>query len=125
MSSVSINLCSVTYVVLLRCIESGISPSYTLYYNFENELVTNEHSFIFGSEYKGNKDSIINNINDIKDYLEGINGAIIVDYIRVSDTVSVTKFDNGVYVVVNFGETEIVTDYGKVSAKSYITGRGE
>lgn len=125
MSSVSINLCSDKNDALLRCIESGISPSYTLYYNFENELVTNEHSFIFGSEYKGNKDSIINNINDIKDYLEGIDGAIIVDYIRVSDTVSVTKFDNGVYVVVNFGETEIVTDYGKVSAKSYITGRGE
>ena len=37
----------------------------------------------------------------------------------------IKTFDNGVYVVVNFGETEIVTDYGKVSAKSYITGRGE
>jgi hypothetical protein len=38
---------------------------------------------------------------------------------------SVTKFDNGVFTVVNFSEVEIITDYGKVPARSYITGRGE
>ena len=125
MSSVSINLCADKQDALLRCIESGISPSYTLYYNFENELVTNEHSFIYGSKYSGNKDEIIGDVCSIKDYLAKVKGAEIKDYIRLSDTASVTKFDNGVYTVVNFGEKEIVTDYGKVPAKGYITGRGE
>lgn len=125
MSSVSINLCSDKKDALLRCIESGISPSYTLYYNFLNELVTNEHSFIYGSHYSGNKTDIINTVKGIKDYIRSIEGAEIKEYTRLSDNASVTKFSNGVYAVVNMGDTEIVTDYGNVPAKSYITGRGE
>jgi len=125
MSSVSLNLCSDRQDALLRCIESGISPSYTLYYNFDKELVTNEHSFIFGSHFKGNKDEIINTVSGVKNYLESIEGATVTDYIRLSETASVTKFDNGVFTVVNFSDKEITTDYGKVPAKNYITGRGE
>jgi len=123
MSSVSLNLCSNKNDALLRCIESGISPSYTLYYNFENELVTNEHSFIYGSHFDGNKEDIKTTLNGVKEYLNSVKGAAISEYIRLSDTASITKFDNGVYTVVNFSEEEIVTDYGKVSPKSYITGR--
>lgn len=125
MSSVSLNLCSDKQEALLRCVESGISPSYTLYYNFDKELVTNEHSFIFGSHFEGNKDEIITCVNETKDYLKSVEGATVADYIRLSETASITKFDNGVYTVVNFADTEIMTDYGKVPAKSYITGRGE
>ncbi|MBO5211260.1 MAG: hypothetical protein J6B80_04960 [Clostridia bacterium] len=125
MSSVSLNLCSDKQDALLRCVESGISPSYTLYYNFDKELVTNEHTFIFGSHFEGNKEDIINTVSSVKSYLDDIKGATITDYIRLSDMSSVTKFDNGVFTVVNFSDVEIITDYGKVPAKSYITGRGE
>lgn len=125
MSSVSLNLCSDKQDALLRCIESGISPSYTLYYNFDKELVTNEHSFIFGSHFKGNREDIINTVTSVKDYLDSVEGATVADYVRLSETASVTKFDNGVYTVVNFSDSEIITDYGNVTAKSYITGRGE
>ncbi len=125
MSSVSLNLCSDKQDALLRCVESGISPSYTLYYNFDKELVTNEHSFIFGSHFAGNKDDVITSVNGVKAYLDSIKGATISDYVRLSDTASVTKFDNGVFAVVNFSDAEINTDYGTVPAKSYITGRGE
>ena len=110
---------------MLRCIQSGISPSYTLYYNFDKELVTNEHSFIFGSDYSGNKEEITNTVCGVKGYLSSVKGAEIKDYLRLSDTASVTRFDNGVYTVVNFGEKEIVTEFGNVPAKSFITGRGE
>ncbi len=125
MSSVSLNLCSDKQDALLRCVESGISPSYTLYYNFDKELVTNEHTFIFGSYYEGNKEDIISEVNSIKEYLNSVKGATITDYVRLSDMSSVTKFDNGVFTVVNFSDEEIITDYGKVPARSYITGRGE
>lgn len=125
MSSISLNLCNDKQDALLRCIESGISPSYTLYYNFDKELVTNEHTFIFGSHFEGNKEDIVTTVNSIKDYLTSVNGATIVDYTRLSDMASVTKFDNGVFAVVNFSDVEITTDYGKIPARSYITGRGE
>lgn len=125
MSSVSLNLCSNKDDALLRCVESGISPSYTLYYNFDKEIVTNAHSFIFGSHFAGNREEITTTLNSVKDYLDSVEGAAITDYVRLSQTASVTEFDNGVYTVVNFGDTEIQTAYGNVPAKSYITGRGE
>ena len=123
MSSVSLNLCVDKSDALLRCVESGISPSYTLYYNFDSELVTSERSFIFGSHYEGNKDDVVKSVNSVKDYLSSIKGAEIEDYIRLSRTASVTLFDNGVVTVVNYGDAEITTDYGVVAPKSYITGR--
>ena len=70
-------------------------------------------------------DSIIDTVKGIKDYISSVEWATITEYIRLGDSASVTKFSNGVYAVVNMGDTEIVTDYGNVPAKSYITGRGE
>lgn len=123
MSSVSINLCSDRKDALLRCIESGISPSYTLYYNYENELATNDNSFIFGSSFEGNKKSLISEVDEIKDYLNSIENAEVKDYVRLSQSSSLIKFDNGVYAVVNFSDKDIETEYGTVSAKGYIIGR--
>lgn len=123
MSSVSLNLCTDKNDALLRCVAGGISPSYTLYYNFESELVTSEQSFIFGCEYGGNRDEIIKTVTSLKNYLDSVSGAVISNYFRLSDDVSVTVFDNGVYVAVNFGYSDVETDYGNIAAKSYITGR--
>ena len=39
LSSVSINLCSDKDNAILRCAESGISPSYTVYGNFKKNLL--------------------------------------------------------------------------------------
>lgn len=108
---------------MLRCAESGISPSYTVYKNYANELVTNDNTFIFGSYFDGIKDSIINDVQGMSDYLKAVNNAEINDYILINNDVRVVKFNNGVYTVVNFSEKEIETDYGTVQAKSYIYGR--
>ena len=122
MSSVSINLCTDKNDALLRCISSGISPSYTLLKNYESELISSNHSFIFASVYSGNKKEIINSVNDVKEYLKSVSGASITDYVRLDENASLTKFDNGVFAVVNYGEKEIETEYGNVAPKSYITG---
>jgi hypothetical protein len=122
MSSVSINLCTDKNDALLRCISSGISPSYTLLKNYESELISSNHSFIFASVYSGNKKEIINSVNDVKKYLKSVSGASITDYVRLEENASLTKFDNGVFAVVNYGEKEIETEYGNVAPKSYITG---
>ncbi|MBQ9355451.1 MAG: hypothetical protein IJT84_07215, partial [Clostridia bacterium] len=122
MSSVSINLCTDKNDALLRCISSGISPSYTLLKNYESELISSNHSFIFASVYSGNKKEIINSVNDVKEYLKSVSGASITDYVRLDENASLTKFDNGVFAVVNYGEKEIETEYGSVAPKSYITG---
>ena len=122
MNSVSVNLCADTQDAVLRCVSAGIAPSYTLTGSYDNELITNEQTLVFGSSYEGNKDKIVANYDAIKGYLKSIDGATVVGYDIISADVRVTRFSNGVYAVVNFGDEAVNTAYGTVKAGSWITG---
>ena len=123
LSSVSINLCSDKEDAILRCVESGISPSYTVYGNFRKELVTNDNTFIFGSSFDGIKEDIYSAVNKAKDYLKLTGNAEIVGYEIINKDVRITRFAGGGYTVVNYGEAPVATQYGEVAAKGYIYGR--
>lgn len=123
MNSVSINLCADENDALLRCIEAGVAPGFTLTYNYDNELITSQHSFIFGSSYEGNKQKISDIDKAVGDYYRSVDKAKILDYKLLSQTLRVTEFDNGVYAVVNYGSEDENTAYGTVPAHGWITGR--
>ncbi len=123
MNSISLNLCADKTDALLCCIESGVNPSYTLFRNYDNELITSEHSFIFGSEYTGIKDEILNTLNATNDYFESIAGAKVSDYKLLENGVRVTKFENGVTVAVNYSDTAASSELGEIPPKGYLTGR--
>ncbi len=123
MSSVSVNLCADSSDAILRCVEAGISPTYTLTNNYDNELITSNHSFLYGTNYQGIKESILEFSSEYKDYFESIKGAKISDYEILSDDVRAVYFDNGVYAVVNYSDKESKTSFGTVSPNSYITGK--
>ena len=123
LSSVSINLCSDKEDAILRCVESGISPSYTVYGNFRKELVTNDNTFIFGSSFDGIKEDIYSVVNKAKDYLKLTGNAEIVGYEIINKDVRITRFAGGGYTVVNYGEAPVATQYGEVAAGGYIYGR--
>lgn len=123
LSSSAINLTSDEKRSLMFCVESGMIPSYTLIANYDKELATSQKSFIYGSVYDGNKDNIKKDVAQISEYLTSIRGAAITDYEVVDQFVRITKFDNGVFAVVNYGKKEVQTQYGTVPAESWITGR--
>lgn len=123
MNSVSVNLCGDENDALLRCVAAGIAPTYTLTYRYDNELVTSDHNFIFGSGYAGNKARLLKAADALKAYLGSIEGAKIKEYQSLGNGVCITKFDNGVYAAVNYGEKDATTDYGVVKAGAWITGR--
>ena len=125
MGSVSINLCGNPNDALLRCVSSGIAPSYTLINNYDNELVTSDHAFIHASVYSSNKDEILSNIDMVSDYLKSVEDAEISEYTVIMKDVVLTKFSNGVWAVVNFSDNDVSCEYGKVSAQSFISGREE
>lgn len=123
MNSISVNLCADSSDAILRCIESGISPTYTLTANYDNELITSDHSFLFGTNYEGLKGSISDFVASYKPYFESIKGAKIAEYEMINDDVRISYFDNGVYTVVNYSDKVVETAYGKVLPKGYITGK--
>lgn len=125
MSSISINLCTNQKDALLRCVSSGIAPSYTLIENYDNELVTSSHSFIHSSLYSSNKEQIISEVNSISDYLKSVEGAEITEFSKIDEDVYLTRFNNDIFVVVNYSDSDVETQFGNISAKNFISGRGE
>ncbi len=124
LNSSAINLTEDENKAILFCVESGMTPSYTVIANYEKELATSQKSFVYGSAYDGIKSDIKSSANKLKDYIESIKDAAVKDYTVIDRNVRITEFDNGVYAVVNYGENEVNTDFGTVAAKSWITGRG-
>lgn len=125
MSSVSLNLCTNQKEALLRCVSAGISPSYTIIENYDNELVTSPHSFMNASVYNSIKENIVNDINSISSYLESVKDAEIVEFTEIDKDIFKTKFSNGVVTVVNYSDADYEGAYGKVTANSWISGRYE
>lgn len=121
--SSSVNLASDENKALMFCVESGMIPSYTVIANYEKELATSQKSFIYGSVYDGIKSKIKDNTKRLSEYLQSIKNAAIEDYEIIDRNVRITRFDNGVYAVVNYGDFDAETKYGTVLARSFITGR--
>ena len=70
------------------------------------------------------KKALVDTVKANQDYFNSIKGAEISDYTVVNEEVRITKFNNGVYVVVNYGDTDYESAYGIVKANGYITGKG-
>ena len=125
LNSVSINLCADEDDALLRCIEAGIAPGFTITNNFENELITSQHSFIYGSQYAGQKQKIADISNEVNEYYKAIKNAKISGYRLLSNDLRMTQYNNGVIVIVNYGDVEANTEYGVVPARSWIIKGGK
>lgn len=123
LNSSAINLTSDAKQSLMFCIETGMTPSYTVISEYEKELSSSQKSFVYGSVYNGIKSDIEQNAKLMSDYINSIKDAAIKDYKMIDRYVRVTRFDNGVYSVVNYGDQEVQTEFGVVSPQSYITGR--
>ena len=124
LNSVSVNLCADENDALLRCIEAGIAPGFTLTNNYDNELITSQHSFIYSSLYSGQKQKIIDIYERVNGYYTSIKGAKVCGYKLLNKDLRITQFDNGVVVIVNYGDAGVNTEYGFVPAHSWIT-KGE
>ena len=120
MSSTSINL-SVDYkTAVLKCIESGISPSFTLAYNYDNSFASSKFSAIPVSYYDGQKEKIVETVNEVNAVLEKTSNATISQHLVLENGLRVTKFDNGATVVVNYSEKAVDYEGTSVGAKDYI-----
>ncbi|MBR4973512.1 MAG: hypothetical protein IKY45_03510 [Clostridia bacterium] len=120
MSSASINI-SVDYeTAVLKCIESGISPSFTLTYNYDNSFASSKFSAIPVSYYNGQKEKIVETVNKVNDVLENTSNATISQHLVLENGLRVTKFDNGATVIVNYSDETVDYEGASVGAKDYI-----
>ncbi len=106
----------------LKAIETGSGLYFTLMANYNPELRKQIARDLNTALYADNKEQIKAYVDESKDFLASVAGASIKDHEYIAEKVTVTTFDNGVKVVVNFGTEDFTSDtYGTVKAEGFIT----
>lgn len=102
----SVNIDNSEKIDLLRFIECGAAPSYTVTAEVTNEADVDTYGFLYASEYAVQKEKIVQTYKYLKDALDGLYGKKIINHERIADNVFKTTFENGESIVVNYNESE-------------------
>lgn len=90
----------------LKLIESGIYPSFLLTYNAPANLIYTDSSSLFSCEF-AEYNKMIEEYNEIFTELSKATQNSKISNHSSSDGVSVTEYENGTSVIVNFNENEV------------------
>ena len=115
----SLNTCNDGAGVLLKCIESGVYPSFTVAENVDVSLIDSDKNYLYSCNYSGNKDYIQSVISQNADFYSRIKGAHIAEHSILKSGVTSTVFSNGVTVIVNHTESDYSYNGKTVKAYSY------
>lgn len=117
--STPLNVAANAQDLLLRAVEAGVSPAFTLTATMDIELAGSQESMYFGVVYEGNKSLITDTIRQVADYITAIGDAAIISHTIVEDGLTRTVFSNGVTVYVNRTDLEQMADGLIVAANSF------
>lgn len=123
MTTTPLNLSADRKTIFLKAIESGIGINYSVCKNWDFRLARSQNKELSFSDYGGIKTEIIENGKEIRDVCNTLHGAEIVAH-QNNGEYSITTFSNGYVTIVNYGENEVNTPYGKVEPKGYILKKG-
>lgn len=118
MYSSYINLEEDVNTATLRAIASGSGLGFALINQYDIDLSVSNTFSLYGTVYEDNKERIVNALKTYGEYYKLINGASINSFIMIADNVSLTEFDNGVSVYVNYSENTVATPIGEIAPLS-------
>ncbi len=106
----------------LKCIETGSAPSFTAIYADNSLLKYTNYDQYYSVNYESIKGRIQEVSGTITDALSDVYGHKMTGYERMTDLVVKVTYDNGKFVIVNYGNEAYTTPNGSVEAGSYIKG---
>jgi len=118
-SGTALNLSGDVNTDILRAASTGAS----LYCNFTsqnaNEVGDSNYTNLYSTDFNYWKESIISDLSKYQNNFKNVAGQKIVSYEKLQQNVYKTTFENGSYVVVNYGASAVTIDHMQISAKSY------
>ena len=116
----AINLATNKRTQFLKAIETGSGLSFDIIndYNFELRKITSVA--LNAAVYADNAKLIEDYVTESKAFLTSVAGATIVDHQYLTEDVVKTVFDNGVTVLVNYGDTDYTSEFGVVKAQGFL-----
>jgi len=121
-----INLSADWQTELLRCAEYGAGLSFTFMEEDGRILQETDHSGYYGAHYDAWAEDAIAIISAYQQDMEGLNQQAIVDHDHPASDVSLTVYEDGTHVYVNYGGADYRTQTQRVPARSYlVVGRDQ
>ena len=123
MASGAVNLAENENTALLRCIEAGVAPTYTLIYNFSRSAVTSEYAAVRSSDYMALREDIADTAAKTETVFKAISGAKPLSHKIIDSNLRSVSYDNGVTVYVNYGSKAASAGGVDIGAESFaVTG---
>ncbi len=120
-----LNLSEDLNTAILRCIETGASPDFTVLYRNAKKLRQDDYfSGYYSSDFAFWKDKIVSSYQQINTILKQVRDATIVGYQAVTDGVTATRYSNGKTVLVNYTGTDYEYQGTVVKAESATVKEG-
>lgn len=104
---------------LLRTLETGSYPYLQFIYADSSSIKDTEFAYLYSANYGLWKQTAVDLYRECQAVLGGLIGQRIVDHQRVGANAYKTRFESGVSILVNYGDTEIEVDGVRVGSRSY------
>ena len=124
MSGMSVNLMSDYDTAVLKCVEAGIVPTFTLSNNYDNSLAQTKHSAIPLSKFDGLKEKIVQTVKETFTITQKVKGTTIKNHTVTENGLRITEFQNGVKIAVNYTGQDLTEGDKSVPAGKYIVLEG-
>ena len=116
----SINMTENPEKQFLKAIESGSGLAFTLTGSYDQDMRLSGEAMFYGTLYDDQKGQITDMVERSRTYLQSVAGAHIAAHEILENQVTMTRFDNGVTVYVNFGDADASLTQGTVKAGSFL-----
>lgn len=110
-----------TNYYILRCIETGSAPDFTLIASENSDVKYTKYDQYYAVNYNTIKGSMETVVTTVTEALSDVYGQKMVAYDRPANNVVVVTYENGCGVVVNYGNSDYTySNGGVVKAGSYL-----
>ncbi len=120
----AINLAGDYTTLLLECAEYGAGLNFTFMASDTSVLQDSAYSCYTSSGYYAWRDEAVEMILKYQNDMSGLNRQRIVDHKNLADGVSVTVYEDGTRVFVNYTSIEYQDGGTKIAARDYLVERG-
>lgn len=105
--------------LLLRAVEVGVSPAFTVSYTLDTALADATQSYWYGVLYSSEKDTIVQTVEQTKELYAALGDASVVSHRTIQTGLTETVFSNGIVVLVNKTEQDLSAGGEMVQARSF------
>ena len=120
----AINLAGDYRTALLECAEYGAGLNFSFMNEDTTVLVDTMYSCYTASGYDRWKEEVLPMIRRYQEEMQGLNRQRITGHEQLTDEVSVTTYEDGTKVYVNYGKQDYRAGAEKIPARDYLVKRG-